>query len=1035
MEFMSIELIYEGSDMSKTKIIKQPYLGIEIQDDEMHYLLGLHGEASAVMKITNSVQQYAANSAEYLSYHNAMLNIIKILGDGHILQKIDVLSKGIYNESDSDEYLQIKYDEHFKGRAFNVINSYLVVTKTSFKKKAKMDVGNEEYSDYKSSVMKIQQSLHTAGFKPKLLRLKEIEALYLRTLNMDFVSRAVTLDNFSPNNRNIKLGDRVMKCITLIDIDRIDLPNEVSPYIETSTNEAMREFPIDTLAFLHNVPAYETIIYNQVIQIPDQVKTIQKLQLKQKRHSGIPDPENDICVEDIERLLIDVARENQMLVNSHFNIIVCSKEEDQQKSINYIDNALFLQGVIPCKNSYNQYELFRTALPGNAVELKEYDFYLTTSDAALCYFFKEALPVSEPSPKGFSIRFTDRQGIPIRIDPADYSRDIGRINNRNKFVLGPSGSGKSFFMNSLIEQYLLFNMDVVIVDTGDSYSGISAYLKGKYVTYKPEKPITMNPFVIEEEEYNIEKKNFLQSLIALIWKGAEGQLTQVEEDLIADVITQYYETYFNKKQEGWIEAASISELEQYLRNYAVNLLLLFEDAKSATIKAAKWADKEYYEVLQVEDDVSPEEIKTAFRKLVKEHHPDMSINKDEPVADSEVFSDITEAYEILIDPISRAEYDKVTAILKIDSAAELKEHVQSNGNSSISKVYTDILRKKANELEDNFVIKQLDFNSFYEFSLFLIPLIKDKSKIHFDVDEYRFILKKFYKGGEFESTLNEQADSSLFTERLIVFEIDNIKDNKILFPIVTLIIMDVFIQKMRFRQHQRKALIIEEAWKAIASPIMAPQIVYLYKTVRKFLGEVVVVTQELEDIISNTVVKDSIINNSDTFCLLDQTKFKDNYDKVSQVLSLNEVERRKIFTVNNLDNKDNRGPFKEVYIKRGAVGDVYGVEVSLEQYLTYTTEKPEKLAVETYTNRHGNYPDGLEMFVSEMKTADIPLSAFVGLVNAIKAPLSKKGVQTLLALKKHHGSNATNIFIREFNLAKQPYQHWLDSKDLQPVTH
>src|SRR5690606_9318832 len=168
------------------------------------------------------------------------------------------------------------------------------------------------------------------------------------------------------------------------------------------------------------------------------------------------------------------------------------------------------------------------------------------------------------------------------------------------------------------------------------------------------------------------------------------------------------------------------------------------------------------------------------------------------------------------------------------------------------------------------------------------------------------------------------------------------------FPIVTLIIMDVFLQKMRWRQGQRKALIIEEAWKAIASPMMAGYILYLYKTVRKFLGEAIVVTQELGDIIGNTIVKDSIVNNSDTICLLDQTKFKDNYDQIANLLSINEVERKKIFTINNLDNKDNRGRFKEVYIRRGATGEVYGVEVSLQQYLTYTTEKPEKLAIESY---------------------------------------------------------------------------------------
>lgn len=205
--------------------------------------------------------------------------------------------------------------------------------------------------------------------------------------------------------------------------------------------------------------------------------------------------------------------------------------------------------------------------------------------------------------------------------------------------------------------------------------------------------------------------------------------------------------------------------------------------------------------------------------------------------------------------------------------------------------------------------------------------------------------------------------------------------HKILFPLVTLIIMDVFIQKMRYRSDRRKTLIIEEAWKAIASPLMAGYILYLYKTVRKFWGEAIVVTQELGDIIGNAVVKDSIINNSDTIFLLDQTKFKDNYDQIAALLSINETERRKIFSINQLENTEGRGRFKEVYIRRGAVGEVYGVEVSLEQYLTYTTEKPEKSAVERYTGRYGSYQEGLDAFVTDFIRSGLSLPQFIRNVN------------------------------------------------------
>jgi hypothetical protein len=229
--------------------------------------------------------------------------------------------------------------------------------------------------------------------------------------------------------------------------------------------------------------------------------------------------------------------------------------------------------------------------------------------------------------------------------------------------------------------------------------------------------------------------------------------------------------------------------------------------------------------------------------------------------------------------------------------------------------------------------------------------------------------------------LNESADHSDFTERFIVYEIDSIKENRILFPIITLVVMDLVLQKMRHRTQQRKALVLEEAWKAIASPLMAGYILYLYKTMRKFWGEPIIVTQELGDIIGNAVVKDSILASSDTICLLDQSKFQGNYEQIAKLLVLNEVEQRKIFTINALDNKSGRGKFKEVYIKRGSSGEVYGVEVSLFQYLTFTTEKPEKTALDCYLKKHHSYRQALESFANDFKASGLPLPEFIRQVN------------------------------------------------------
>lgn len=806
--------------MSAKSLFSIPYAGVD-KSGEFDLLIGLNGEYSVIIRMINPVIRYSAYPAGYEEFHHLLINAVKVLGDGFILQKQDVISRSAYESKPAEEYLQQKYNDHFNGRECLNVETYLTITRL-VKKGAFYVFDARILQEFRQAVAKVLDILPSAKVLPEV----GINRLVMQMLSMDFKSPHISLNNLSPSDTGIRIGEKSVLNISLVNIDSIDLPPEVGTHIELNDKETMRGFPVDFLSFLFKVPGCDVIIYNQVMEIPNQTVTLRKLEQKKKRHAGIPDPANLICVEDIDQLLNDVARENQLLVNAHFNILVAAPDSTLQKAANFIESSLFQLGIIPSKNAYNQLELFRSALPGNAVELKPYDWFLTTCDAAACFCFKESLPQDEPS--DFLLRFTDRQGIPVGMDPADLPMRTGRINNRNKFVLGPSGSGKSFFMNALIEQYMLYNMDMVIVDTGHSYSGLCSYYQGKYITYTDKTPVTMNPFRITEAEYNIEKKDFLCTLIGVAWKGAEGTFSPVERDVVANVISAYYSKFF-----------------------------------------------------------------------------------------------------------------------------------AGNG--------------------------ELRFDTFYEFALEKIPEIKASERIVFDFDEFRYVLKKFYKGGEFAPILNKEADKSLFTERFIVFEIDSIKEHKILFPIVTLIIMDVFIQKMRYRSDRRKALVVEEAWKAIASPLMAGYLLYLYKTVRKFWGEAIVVTQELGDIIGNAVVKDSIINNSDTICLLDQTKFKNNYNEIAALLSINETERRKIFTINQLDNTEGRGRFKEVYIRRGSSGEVYGVEVALEQYLTYTTEKPEKSAVESYTNRYGSYSEGLDAFIHDFKGSKKSLPAFITYVNQQKS--------------------------------------------------
>lgn len=486
-------------------------------------------------------------------------------------------------------------------------------------------------------------------------------------------------------------------------------------------------------------------------------------------------------------------------------------------------------------------------------------------------------------------------------------------------------------MNSVVRQLREQDTDVVMVDTGNSYEGVCSYFNGTYIAYTEEKPITMNPFRITQEENNIEKRNFLKSLVLLIWKGADARVNNVEEMLIDTVIAKYYDCYFNPFQ-GFDE-----EQKQQMRSK----LLLEKRSLSMDDRIQINAEKEKKKKA-IDTYLKLEALAERGEEGEKRNAAILQANTFETLVKLNISEQDIEAYR-------EAKRNNTEDLFFENDAFEV--HV----DKQIVKY-----EKEMKELK----VESLSFNTFYEFCMQYIPMECEQNNIEFDMNTFSYTLKPFYKGGAREKTLNDDFDSSLFEQSFIVFEIDAIKDDKLLFPIVTLIIMDVFIQKMRLKKN-RKALIIEEAWKAIASPLMAEYIKYLYKTVRKFWGIVGVVTQELDDIIGNETVKSTIINNSEVTILLDQAKYRDNFTEIKKLLGLTDVECHKIWSINNLDNRENRAYFKEVYIRRGQWGEVFGCEESPESYMAYTTERMEKEALKMYIKHLGSYEKGIEGFCAD----------------------------------------------------------------------
>lgn len=766
------------------------------------------------------------------------------------------------------EFLSESYFRYFKGRPYTDSLCYLTITQEA-KKSRLFSFDNRKWRDFLVKVRKVHDQLRDSGVQARFLNKTEASEYVDRYFAMNFKDRTVSMSNFKADEETVSMGDKRCKVYSLVDVDCATLPSLIRPYTNIEVNNA--EMPVDLVSVVDNIPNAETVVYNQIVFLPNQKRELSLLDKKKNRHASIPNPGNKMAVDDIKRVQEVIARESRQLVYTHFNLVVgVPAGTDLQKCTNHLENAFGRMGIHISKRAYNQLELFVSSFPGNCYSLsEEYDRFLTLSDAAMCLMYKERVLHSEDTP--LKIYYTDRQGVPVAIDITGKEGKQKMTDNSNFFCLGPSGSGKSFHMNSVVRQLHEQGTDVVMVDTGNSYEGLCEYLGGKYISYTEEKPITMNPFRIRREEMNVEKTGFLKNLVLLIWKGAQGTVTQTEDRLVEHVITDYYDAYFN-----------------------------------------------------------------GFEGFTPRQREDLR-------------------QSLFIDERNSKEHEK-------ESEQERAVRIEGIINKIESR------RKKLK-------VKELSFNSFYEYSVQRLPDICEENRItDIELATYRYMMKDFYRGGNHEKTLNENMDSSLFDETFVVFEIDSIKDDPLLFPLVTLIIMDVFLQKMRIKKN-RKVLVIEEAWKAIASPLMAEYIKFMYKTARKFWASVGVVTQEIQDIIGSEIVKEAIINNSDVVMLLDQSKFKERFDTIKAILGLTDVDCKKIFTINRLENKEGRSFFREVFIRRGTTSGVYGVEEPRECYMTYTTERSEKEALKLYKKElQCSHQEAIEAYCRDWNASGIDKS-------------------------------------------------------------
>ena len=772
---------------------------------------------------------YTVTGAEYEAIHGCWCKAIKVLPDFSVVHKQDWFIKEKYTpelHKDDMSFLSRSFERHFNERPYLKHTCYLYLTKTT-KERNRMqsnfstlcrghiipkELDKETAAKFMEAAEQFERIINDSGFV-RLRRLSTDEivgtdgkaGLIERYFSL-MPEGDATLQDIDLSAREMRIGDNRLCLHTLSDAE--DLPGTVATdtryeKLSTDRSDCRLSFasPVGLLLSCNH-------IYNQYVIIDNSEENLQKFEKSARNMQSLSrySRSNSINREWIDRYLNEAHSYGLTSVRAHFNVMVWSDDAEELKHIkNDVGSQLASMECVPRHNTIDCPTLYWAAMPGNAADFPAEESFHTFIEQATCLFTEETNYMDSPSP--FGIKMADRiSGKPLHIDISDLPMRKGVTTNRNKFVLGPSGSGKSFFMNHLVRQYYEQGTHVVLVDTGNSYQGLCEMINRKtggkdgiYYTYTDESPISFNPFFTEDKVFDIEKRESIKTLLLTLWKKDNEPATRAEEVALSNAVSLY-----------------IGKLKE-------------------------------------ENDIVP------------------------------------------------------------------------------------------------------CFNTFYEFVGTEYRKVLEEKKVRekdFDIDGFLNVLEPYYKGGEYDYLLNSDKELDLLHKRFIVFEIDAIKDHPILFPVTTIIIMELFINKMRRLKGIRKMIVIEEAWKAIASANMASYIKYLYKTVRKFFGEAVVVTQEVEDIISSAIVKDSIINNSDCKILLDQRKFMNKFEQIQSLLGLTEKEKSQILSINQ--SNDPSRLYKEVWIGLGGTQSaVYATEVSTQEYLAYTTEESEKLEVRALAEKLG----------------------------------------------------------------------------------
>ena len=743
---------------------------------------------------------FRCNEAGYDSLVGTLAGAIALLPDYTIVHKQDIFMRKRYHAEKSFGFLEKAYEEHFDGREYLDHRCLLWL---SFSSKKNVRSGSSGLLGLAGaglpSAAAIGRCLTAAEQFGAMLGGNSLLSMRRLTeedifgadkpgLLQDYLNftdgGADVLSDIQVAPRELRIEDKSVVCHLFADLDQ--LPGEVA--------SCKRERDLSTensavmLSFLNDIG--QALDCEHVVNwfcVKEPLKDIHgSLDSKRRQMQSMSarNAENRKYAEEINEYLETAATEQMYTIRCHLNVF--SVDE------NATTTAISKLGITPVRDTANAPAQFWTSIPGNESGLAFSEYMTMELQSGLCLNLFDGFDTGIVDGV---LKMSDRiRLVPQRFDIQEKALDAGLIENYNVFLLGPSGSGKSFFMNKYLRSCYVAGQHCFLIDVGDSYRALCHIIKeesggkdGTYYTFEKGKPISFNPFrnVKRFSQADSEAMNFLFTLMVTLWKNGKVEISSSAEKYVRESISQFLRQ--------WPEGADP----------------VFND---------------YFEYVR------------------------------------DVFGDLLKA--------------------------------------------------------------------------------EDAGKEYFDLKDYLISLEQFYKGGPYDHLLNSSESVNILEDRFVVFEIDHIKGDPVIYPITTLVIMDAFMEKMTSNS-DFKVMCIEEAWKAIMGTQMATYMLELWKTARKHRTAAMVVTQELKDITSSPIIKDSIVENSGVKILLDQTKYLNRFEELAAQLSLSEDDKGMVLSLNRLKIPGASG--REVFFNLGNKKSfVMRLEVSPEERIAFSSAKKDK---------------------------------------------------------------------------------------------